>query len=198
MSRITKITSQKKGDRLNVFIGGEFSFSVDYATAVKFSLKVGDELSDEKISQIEIEEGISAAYNQGLKYAVKKTVSEKQIKKYLNNKGFSSLSVEEAVKKLKVYGYVDDISYANAFVATYGSEKGRLRLRFELKEAGIDDEIIDTAVKNADENACDKCADKFLRTRKNSDKQKLYNYLSYRGFESDEIKQTLSRRGLWK
>ncbi len=193
MKEITQITSQKNDDRLNVFLDGTFAFGVEYATAVKFSLKVGKMLSNEEIDAILAEEGNVYAYNKALKYAVKKTVSQKQLEEYLQKKGYSGESINLAVKKLVSYGYVNDVEYARAYVSTY-SMRGSKRLEAELRNAGIAEEIIAFELgKRSDDEACGECIKKYKRTRRDTDRKKLVNYLLYRGFSYDVISECISR-----
>ncbi len=200
MNEITEISLQKNNkDRLNVSVNGSFAFGVEYATAVKFGLKVGRTLTDDEIAAISIEEGKTAAFDRGLKYAVKKTVSEKQMVEYLSRHGFNEEAVHAAMDKLKEYGYVDDVKFANAYVATYSAERGKNRLKLELKSAGVDPEIAEEILSRVDdEDSCDKCLDKYLRTHREPDRQKLINYLMYRGFDWDCINEAMNRRELWK
>ena len=197
MSEITEITSQKKGDRLNIFLNGQFAFGVDYTTAVKFGLKKGVVLTEADLEAINEEEGNIAAFNRGLKYAVKKTVSEKQMLDYLVRNGYSPEASHAAIAKLKSYGYVDDAAYARAYVATYSSERGSKRMEFELKNAGLSNQIIAKVLEEtSDSESCGRCMEKYLRTHKNADRQKLINYLLYRGFDWDDINDTIGRSGL--
>jgi len=199
MNEITQITPQKKGDRLNVHIDGRFAFGVHYETAVKFGLKAGRELSPADIEQIEEEEGNVFAFNRALKYAVKKTVSVKQMSDYLVRNGYSLAATQRAIDKLKEYGYVGDESFAKAYVATYGEARGARRIELELKKAGVPEQIIADALCELDESsACAKCIDKYVRTHKDVDKKKLISYLLYRGFEYDEINESIGRSELWK
>lgn len=200
MKEITFITSQKKkGDRLNIFLDGEFAFGVEYETAIKFGLKKGVVLSDEKIELIHKEEGLVAAFNRGLGYAVKKAVSEKQMNDYLHRRGYAVEACKVAVSKLKEYGYIDDEKFVKAYIATYGNSLGRRRIELGLKQAGVDRELIDAALgEKSDEASCDNCIAKYLRTHKEPDKKKLISYLTYRGFDWDEIDEAINRSGLWK
>lgn len=193
MREITGLSSQKKkSDRINVFLDGEFAFGVDYSTAVKFGLKVGKTLDEDEERAIALEEGNISAFNRGLKYAVKKTVSKKQMRDYLLKVGYSAEATEAALAKLNEYGYADDRAYATAYVATYKDKLGPKRLRSELKNAGIDDEIIGECLPEDYGDACRGCVEKYLRTHKDADRQKLIRYLLYRGFEWDEINECIA------
>lgn len=194
MKEISEITSQKKGDRLNVFIDGEFAFGVEYQTAVKFGLKIGRCLSQKEIDDIQLEEGNVAAFNRALKYAVKKTVSEKQMREYLKKHGYNDIAIDIAIDKLKEYSYLGDDKFASAYVCTYSGARGQRRLQMELKNAGVEQDIIDEALAGKDDTiACLSCIEKYKRTHKEVDRQKLTAYLAYRGFDYDDISYCIAR-----
>lgn len=196
MKEITEITSQKKGDRLNVYLDGAFSFGVEYETAVKLGLKKGamlDEADEERIMKLE---GETAAFERGLKYSVKKVVSEKQMRDYLHRLGFAPPAVEKAIARLKEYGYVDDAAFVKAYIATYKGSLGKRRLELGLKSAGVDGELIDEALSGLESGeTCLSCVNKYLRTHSSPDRRKLESYLRYRGFSFDEINSAIEESG---
>lgn len=198
MREVTEISSEhNKKDKLKICLDGDIAFEVDYTVAAKFGLKVGKTLSDEEISAIKNEESEAAAFDRGLKYAVKKVVSEKQMRDYLARNGFSKGAIESAISKLKSYDYVSDTKFAKAYVATYSGERGSERIARELKNAGVDAEIIDDALSDTqDGKSCNVCLEKYLRTHKNIDRRKIINYLLYRGFDWDTVNEAINRRGL--
>ncbi|MBR2968151.1 MAG: RecX family transcriptional regulator [Clostridia bacterium] len=194
MKEISEITSQARGDRLNIFLDGEFAFGVEYQTAVKFGLKVGKCLSQENVDDILTEEGNVSAFNRALKYAVKKTVSEKQMREYLKKYGYLDKAIDISIDKLKEYSYIGDDMFAKAYVSTYKNNKGNKRIEMELKKAGVESEIIADALKHNDDSiACMQCIDKYKRTHKDVDKRKLAAYLVYRGFDYEDISYCIAR-----
>ena len=60
-----------------------------------------------------------------------------------------------------------------------------------MKAAGVSDDIIAEALQTANESALKNAADKYLRTHAKIDMNKFYNYLLYRGFDYDEIKNVV-------
>lgn len=199
MKEITEIGVQKKsGDRLNIFLDGRFAFAVEYETAVKFGLKKGGMLSEDDERKIAMLEDETAAFDRGLRYSVKKVVSERQMKDYLCRLGFGDIAVSKAITKLKEYGYVDDKKFVSAYIATYKSMLGKKRLALGLKSAGIEDELIDEALDNVESgSSCREFAAKYMRTHKLPDMTKMRSYLLYRGFDYDEINEAIEESGLW-
>lgn len=69
-----------------------------------------------------------------------------QVVKYLERKGFTAKEIEETVKELEEYHYIDDHQFAVMF-AEMNFEKGRgkERIRRELTEKGVEPDVIDEA-----------------------------------------------------
>lgn len=197
MKEITDISAQKKSDeRINIYLDGKFAFAVEYETAVKLGLKKGAMLSPDDEKEIARLEGESSAFDKGLKYAVKKVVSERQMRDYLLRAAYNEVAVAKAIDKLKEYGYIDDKKFVKAYVSTYKSSLGKKRISLGLKNAGICPELIEEGLSEVDEKpSCRTCVEKYLRTHKEADKRKLYAYLLYRGFDSDEIKNAMEESG---
>lgn len=72
--------------------------------------------------------------------------TEKQLRKYLSDKGFDSSEIDAVAEEFKKYGYIDDMNYAMLyFEYAFGKGRGMIRIRKELREKGIDPDIIDEA-----------------------------------------------------
>ncbi len=69
-----------------------------------------------------------------------------QVVKYLNERGFEAEEIEETVRELEEYHYIDDFQFAVMF-AEISLEKGRgeKRIRRELAEKGVVSNVIDAA-----------------------------------------------------
>ncbi len=197
MKEITYISSQRrKCDKINVFLDGEYAFALRYETVVKFGLKKGGFLSESDEAEILKLEGDSAAFDRGLCYAVKKVVSEKQMRNYLVRAGYTNDSVDKAINKLKEYGYIDDEKFVKAYISTYGGRLGKKRLSMGLQDAGVSDELIEEALSEVESNvSCLSCVNKYLRTHAKVEKRKLIAYLQYRGFDYDEINGAIEESG---
>lgn len=69
-----------------------------------------------------------------------------QVRKYLREKGFDSDVIDDVVKQLAEYHYIDDMEYAMMYFR-YGFEKGRglVRIKRELAEKGVATDVIEMA-----------------------------------------------------
>lgn len=75
-----------------------------------------------------------------------------QVRKYLKDKDYEEDIIDEVMKQLEEYHYIDDMEYAEMYFR-YGFEKGRgvLRIKRELSEKGVSSDVIEMAYDELDE-----------------------------------------------
>lgn len=204
MAIITKITTQQKNqDRFNVFMdygngkGEVYAFSVDSDVLIKFQLKKGMELDEFSLLEVQFQDDIRKAYNLAVNYLARRMRSEKEIIDYLAKKEIDESIVEEVIHKLTAQKYINDQEFAVAYVRTQANttDKGSNVIKSELKEKGIAESIIKTALEEFPleqqiEKAV-KIGEKFFkRNAKESlkiQKQKLENLLLRKGYSFEII-----------
>ena len=194
MAKITDITKQKRGNRVNLFLDGSFFCGLDELTVAKARLKIGDEISAEQIEEIQTASEEQTASDKAMAYASKYRKSVKQIKRYLLDKGYLASLVEKIVAKLEYYGYVDDKKLALDYVRYNASSRGKNKIKADLIRMEIDKEIIDDVMDEIDsqQDACALAAEKYLRSHKNADGRKLYAHLQAKGFTYSDIRKVVS------
>ena len=118
--------------------------------------------------------------------------SEKEVRDKLRQKGFSEPTVDEAVGYFKAIGLIHDRQFTRTWIASRLNKPfGIHRIRFELKEKGIDPELM----KEEFEQAMSEYSEMDVAARlakhqalKHRDiprekvKQRVYGYLLRRGF----------------
>ena len=105
---ITAIEAQKRNkDKVNLYLDGEFACSLTAESVVRARLKIGQELSEERLREILATSETELAFKKALDYISRAMKTEKQVKDYLCLKGFDALAAERAVDKLKEYKYAD-------------------------------------------------------------------------------------------
>jgi len=74
--------------------------------------------------------------------------SEAEMARRLSRRGYSETTIEWVVAGLKADGLLDDVEFAQAWVASRlaGTPTGRTRLLWELRRCGVDGEIALAAV----------------------------------------------------
>lgn len=196
--KITKLEVQKKNkNRVNLYLDEEFYCGLSLEAVVKYNLKVGQEIEEQKLEFLQTDSEREIAQNKAISYISKYQKTEKELKDYLIKKGFDEEIVLEVIKKLKEYSFVDDDIYAKNFIKSKSKKSGKRKLSFELKKRGIDENLIN---ENLEEYADDSetilpLCEKYLKNkpRDYKTKQKAYRFLSSRGFVSEDIISALNK-----
>ncbi len=132
---------------------------------------------------------LNKAYNNCIRFLVPRPRSIRETKNYLRKKNFPDSIIEKTINKLIKEDLLNDKTFACMFVEN--REKFRPRSKFalicELKAKGIDENIIDNAIKNIDEmKSAIAAIEPKLRIWQNySNKdlsKKIFNFLKNRGF----------------
>lgn len=196
--KITQISAQQKNkDRCNIFIDGEYSFSVSTETVYKFYLKAGKELSEEEITAIKEDGERTSALNRATEYLSKAYKTRKQVKDYLLKKGYSDDAVYYTVSRLTETGYINDSEYARRYFETASKNQGKKLSAYKLMAKGVRKDVIDEAYEKAavpsKENAA-AVAEKYMRNKEINKENvaKTYRYLIGRGFSYDEASEAIS------
>ena len=181
--QITAIVKQKNGS-YDVYVDGEKTERLDAVVlASNKGIKVGAEITPDELEKIKRESGENFAFDAGIKYISRNMRTESEVRTKLLSLGYSETNAEYAIDKLKSYGYVNDLSYAKAYVSTYGKNRGRIRLSFELANKGVDREIIESALPDDDSVTALILAQN--KANKYTDREKMTRYLLGRGYEYD-------------
>ena len=113
--QITAIEPQKKKpQRVNVYLDGEFAFGL--ARIVAVWLKVGQELSEEKIAQLNNDEERESAYQKALHFLSYRQRSSEEIRKNLTKRGVPATLVAGTVERLQNAGLINDETFARSWV----------------------------------------------------------------------------------
>lgn len=202
MYKITALQTQKRNrQRVNVFLDGEFAFGL--ARIVAAWLQVGQEISEEKINQLKAEDALEVAYQRSIKLIHYRPRSITEVRKNLLDHDTSEEITEIVIKRLVDHKLLDDAQFAQTWVENRSEfrPRGRRALEFELKQHGVDPEIIERSLEAVDEEALAyQAAQKKARKIKKLDfqefRKKMYPYLAQRGFYYDVISITTEQ--VWK
>lgn len=193
MKEITEIKKVGNGDRYKLYLDGEYAGDFEAEILARHCLKSGEQYDEEFFKELILENGDYACFNRGLNALEKSMKSEKMMKRFLKEKGYPISCINKAIEKLKEYGYIDDSAFAENFISCYSSSKSKRKIKYDLLEKGISEEIIDSKLETfneEDEEAkCLKFAEKYMKNKEFDlkNKQKLYNHLAGKGFDFDDI-----------
>ena len=198
--QITEIKKIGRGDRYSIFIDSVFDGTLEAEILVKHKLKTGDEIDEEQWRQIKLENGKLSAFSRAVGYIEKSLKTQKQLQTYLKEKGFLQESIDDAVQKLREYGYIDDKVYAENYIKTYKDKKGKIKLKFDLLSKGVAADVIEEALQEfVDEDeqyaACEKLLKKYVKNKPQDIKlkSKAYAHLFSKGFSGDIISRAIGK-----
>lgn len=202
--KITALVVQKRNkERVNVYLDGEFAFGLAMIEAVK--LKKGQELTDEDINRLKALDEIEVVHDRALNLLSYRPRSAEEVRRKLrqSKQVFSDTAIDQAVEKLERAGLLDDEAFARYWVSNREqfSPRSARALRHELRQKGVSNRAIDSALSDLDEqDAAYRAAQAKVRRYAQADektfRKRLGGYLSRRGFSYGIVREVLDR--LWE
>lgn len=128
--------------------------------------------------------------------------SEREIRERLKLKGYNDSIIDDVVEGLKRRSDIDDGKFAKFWVDSrmHLNPVGDIVLKHELKDKGIEDSIIESALETKAEAydeyevAFNMAAEKFERLKKldrRKASKRIYDFLLRRGFKYDTIRKII-------
>lgn len=186
--RITALKVQKRNpQRVNVYLDGVFAFGLARITAAW--LQVGQELADEKISELLASDGAEVAFQKALHYLDYRPRAEAEVRRRLHEHQISDEVIDPVIERLRQNGLIDDARFAKEWVENRSTfrPRGRRALAMEMRQRGLPGEAIQEAITDVDEDALALQAAR-KQARKLHDlewldfRRKLSSFLARRGF----------------
>lgn len=185
--RITDIRQGVKNpNRVNVFVNGKYAFSLDIAQVVDLKIKVGLEISEEKLEDYKKASEFGKLYQRALEWVLMRPRSEKEVYDYLYKKVYEKKidkkNISVIVCRLRDKNYIDDEKFAKYYVENRFAKKGisRKRLKMELMKKGVETEIIERVLDGRNDE--EEILKIIVKKRAKYDDEKLISYLCRQGF----------------
>ena len=211
--KITAITSQvRDADRVNISIDGSYRFSLDISQLTDLGIRVGRELTQAELEELEVESQFGKLYIRALEYALMRPHSAREIRDYLwrktlvtryKSKKTGEIKTREGVPqrvadrvfdRLSDRGYVDDEKFAAYWVEYRNQTKGssQRKLMAELQAKGVDRRIIEAALDDSTRSDGDEVMKVIAKKRRRyPDDVAMTTYLMRQGFRYDDIASAL-------
>lgn len=201
--QITKIEAQKRAGRYNVYVNGHYAFPVSEDVLIRYRLLKGTELTSDMIKTLESADDQSKAYELALNYLSYQQRTEKELSDYLVKKEIPETTIAPVMARLIEDNLLDDSHYAHSYVRTMKrtSDKGPTVIRRQLKQRGVKDELIDSALAEdyqPDEQLerlselVTKLKRQYQKLTPKIQRQKVQQRLVEKGFSFDLVGQTLA------
>ena len=199
MPKITAITLQTKNkNRCNLYLDGDFAVGVSLETVMKYRLKVGMEIDKQEFFDLVKEDDKIEALNKAVSYVSKTLKTKKQVKTYLENKGYDEEIIWYCIDKLKEYNYINDTEYAKRYIESTSKNQGKRLIEYKLMMKGLKKADVSEAYEQSSvsskENATE-IATKYLKNKEKTKENlaKAYRYLIGKGFSHEEVGYAISR-----
>jgi regulatory protein len=196
--KITAIKAQVKNpERLSIYVDEKYAFSLNYAQLLDEKLHSGLDIDDARLAELKHTSDFGKAYERALNYTMIRPRSIREMQDYARRKKWAPEDTQVIIDKLVAKRYLDDRNFARAWVESraLANKTSQRKLRLELKQKGVADDIIVEALQNAaydETNALKQLiAKKRKLARYAADEQKLMHYLARQGFGFDDIKEAL-------
>jgi len=199
MKKITALVVQKRNpNRVNVHLDGEFAFGL--ARIVAVWLRVGQELDEEKLKRLQVEDARERAVQQALLFLSYRARSESEIRQNLRKHEMPEEVIEETLARLRQDGLANDGQFAQAWVENRSAFRPRSRrlLAMELRQKGLNDEAVSSALEDVDDEplayeAAKKRAPRLKDLEWADFRKKLSEFLARRGFSYSVIAPVVTR-----
>ena len=196
MAIITKIEIQKRNkERVNLFLDGEYAFSLSIELVYKEGLNTKDEIDSKKLKILAEHEGLIRCKNSALRIIEKSCKTEKEVRDKLILKGYENNSINKSIEFLKEYNFINDSNYLKAFINDKLKSQGSQKIKYTLIQKGISKDKIEEELcnlnKENEKNVALNLAKKKLDIIKKKETDnfkisgKLYRYLISKGYQYD-------------
>lgn len=215
--KVTAITAQARNtNRVNVYIGGEYKFSLDIYQVTDLGIRIGKEYTEEGLASLIDESAFGKLYARTLEYTMMRPHSAKEIRDYLYRKtfskkklvknedsarvietpGVSKVIAERVYDRLLSKGYIDDKKFSLWWVENRNMQKGTSMRKMynELLGKGVAKEVIEEIMQKTtrdEKGELDKMIAK--KSSRYDDRQKFTAYLVRQGFSYDDVREALDK-----
>lgn len=128
-----------KGDKIHIYIDGEYAMTADLAFIAQENLKQNQELTEQEFDRLKKAVELRRAYNKAVTILSYRAHSKQELITKLKQKGYGE-AAQEAVDMLEGQGLIDERGFAESYALELKRTKGygKRRIMQELYRKGID------------------------------------------------------------
>ncbi len=206
---ITDIRGQKKNqNRFSLFHDDLFLIGISSKTLTDYSIQKGINLTPSLYHELKNSENSNAAREKAFEYLSRRDHASFELKQKLQKKGYSAETIEPVLEELRDKNLISDETFAVNFAGDKAelNRWGPNKIKMALMKKGVHNHTIQECLKIVFENLSQEhiCVDLIDKRKKHflreedliRRKQKVYSYLSGRGFSGSSIKKAISISGI--
>lgn len=199
MGIVTKLEVQKRNKkRVSVYVDETYVFSLSLDEAARLSK--GQVLTDDDITALMNQSAVGHAVDRALRFLTLRPRSESEVRQNLARNGVAPPVVEAAIQRITEIGYLDDRVFAKLWV----EDRMRFKptspkaLRYELKQKGVENAVIDSVLAELDAeaaayHAAESQVRKLRGTSQPEFRERLQAFMLRRGFDYSLARKTIKR-----
>ena len=202
--RIVSIEKAHRGGKFKVCFDEEGELLLSKEVIVDFGLRRNDEISSERMQQIQDAQSYQDTYIAAMRLLNYQMRTTAELRQRLHMKEFPPGAINRVLDKLTNLGLVDDVRFAEAFIASKVASKpiGKRELERKLREKGVSKETASQALSDVsnDETQIEfalQAAEIKIRSLKRYElkkrREKLVAFLARRGFDWDVIRKVVRK-----
>jgi len=197
---ITRVERKKKSDHRYIIHFGAYNMTVHEDVMIKYRMITGNSFMKSDLEEIVLADERQRAYVEGLKYLGLKPRTAQEMSRRLRQKEIGETIIAETLQRLQREQYIDDPLYAKQWAEQRitNQRKGKMWIRQELREKGIDKSLItdalDEITPEQEKHSALLTARKkwnLIRGEVPDKRRKTGAYLMRRGFSGEMVRQVL-------
>ena len=195
---------KKKNGVYQVFFDNDYNVDINEELILKYQLPFKKEITEVELEKILSENEKYIAYELSLKYISTKLRTKKEIEIYLQKKNISDIKIKEVIELLEKNKALDDNIYANAYIndKILLSNDGPNKIVKDLKELGINEELVKKSIERFDielqKEKIDKIISKEIIRNKNKSnralKEKIIQKIYMLGYDKQLIIENINNK----
>lgn len=189
---------QRNRERVRLYLDDEFAADLPLLEAGR--LRTGQCLTESEVEALVGAEAVQSGFDHAVRYLSYRPRSIEEVRRHLVKKNVPDSCITVVVERLQQQGYADDVEFARYWISNRERFKpmGPRALRYELRQKGVDDEIVESLLADLDvsESAYRAAKARLSRYRgwtRQAFRQKLSGMLRRRGFSGDTINDVVLR-----
>ena len=209
MPKITKIETQKRKGRFNIYVDGEFVVGIGDDLLVQEGIEVGKVINPKGVQKLVYKSKVEKLFDKALNLLGYRPRSKQEIRNKLWQR-VAKLKIQKELREdlirctldqLEERGYLDDKKFAKWWVKERirSRPRGKLLLRSELFKKGIERKVIDEVLREYSQNDEISWAERIAEKRESrhetlepeKKREKMAAYLHGRGFTWEVINTVL-------
>ncbi len=189
---------QRDKESVRLFLDDEYVLDLPLMEAARLSR--GQTLTDADVNRLSDALCHQRAFDTAVHYLSYRPRSTQEVRRHLVKKKVPDSLVADVLERLRQRGYVDDMEFARYWISNRDRFKpmGERALKYELRQKGIGDEIVDALVAEVDEEdsayrAAQSRMSRYRGYTRQLFRHKLSAMLRRRGFGEYAIRDVVQR-----